>query len=132
MPRYDARHFDPPAPVASVSIRTEVNAVSLSDVMMLLDSGADVTLLPEVAVEQLGVLPIPEQRYELVGFDGTTSFAQVAELEMLFLDRTFRGRFLLIGEEMGILGQDVLNHVSWLFSGPRLTWSEQQKIKGNP
>jgi len=132
MPPYDARHFDPPAPVASVSIRTEVNAVSLSDVMMLLDSGADVTLLPEVAVEQLGVLPIPEHRYELVGFDGTTSFAQVAELEMLFLNRTFRGRFLLIGEEMGILGRDVLNHVPLLFSGPRLTWSEQQKIKGNP
>jgi len=132
MPPYDARHFDPPAPVASVSIRTEESAVSLSDVMMLLDTGADVTLLPEVAVEQLGVLPISEQRYELVGFDGTTSFAQAAELEMLFLNRTFRGRFLLIGEEMGILGRDVLNHVSLLFSGPHLTWGEQQKIKGNP
>ncbi len=129
MPAYDAKQFDPPAPVANVAIRSRESGVIFSDVMMLLDSGADVTLLPQVAVEQLGVLPIPEQRYELVGFDGTTSSAQVAELEMVFLNRTFRGRFLLICEEMGILGRDVLNLVSLLFDGPRLTWSERQSSK---
>ena len=67
MPAYDARQFDPPAPVASVAIRSQESGVTLSELMMLLDSGADVTLLPQAAVEQLGILPIPEQRYELVG-----------------------------------------------------------------
>lgn len=129
MPAYDAKQFDPPAPIASVVIRSRQSGVTFSNVMMLLDSGADITLLPQTAVEQLGVLPIPEQRYELVGFDGTTSSAQVAELEMVFLNRTFRGRFLLIGDEMGILGRDVLNHVSLLFNGPGLTWSERQSKK---
>ncbi len=129
MPAYDANQFDPPAPVASVAVRSRQSGVTFSNVMMLLDSGADVTLLPQTAVEQLGVLPIPEQRYELVGFDGRTSSAQVAELEMVFLNLTFRGRFLLIGDEMGILGRDVLNHVSLLFNGPDLTWSERQSNK---
>jgi hypothetical protein len=64
-----------------------------------------------------------------VGFDGTISFAQAAVLDMVFLNRTFRGRFLLIGEEMGILGRDLLNHVSLLFDGPRLMWSERQSNK---
>ena len=72
--------------------------------MMLLDSGADVTLLPQTAVEQLGVLPIPEQRYDLVGFDGTTSSAQVAELEMVFLNRIFRGRFFVDWRREGYSG----------------------------
>jgi len=129
MPAYDATQFDPPAPVARVAIRSRESGVTLSEVMMLLDSGADVTLLPQAAVEQLGILPIPEQRYELVGFDGTRSFAQAAELDMVFLNRMFRGRFLLISEEMGILGGDLLNHASLLFDGPRLTWSEPQSNK---
>ena len=60
MPTYDANQFDPPAPVASVAIRSRESGVTFSDVIMLLDSGADVTLLPQAAVEQLGVLPIPE------------------------------------------------------------------------
>jgi hypothetical protein len=52
MPAYDAEHFDPPAPVASVTLRHLVTGVSLSDVPMLMDSGADVTLLPRDAVEK--------------------------------------------------------------------------------
>ena len=63
-------------------------------------------------------------RYELMGFDGTRSFAVVVELEMVFLNRIFRGRFLLIDQEIGILGRDVLNQLSLLFDGPQLIWRE--------
>lgn len=41
MPAYDARQFDPPAPIARVAIRSLESGVTLSEVMMLLDSGAD-------------------------------------------------------------------------------------------
>jgi hypothetical protein len=45
-------------------------------------------------------------------------------LDLLFLGRAFRGRYLLIEAEHGILGRDILNHVILLLDGPRQQWSE--------
>jgi hypothetical protein len=42
-----------------------------------------------MAVEQLGVPPLTDQQYELMGFDGSKSFAPVVMLDMLFLRRAF-------------------------------------------
>ena len=124
MPNYDASSFDPPAPVARVTLRHLHNGATVSDVPLLLDTGADVTLLPRTAVERLGVPLLADQQYELMGFDGSTSFAPVVMLDMLFLRRAFRGRYLLIEAERGILGWDILNHVTVLLDGPRQQWSE--------
>jgi len=124
MPSYDASQFDPPAPVARVALRNPHTGATVSDVLLLLDTGADVTLLPHMMVEQLGVPLVADQRYELMGFDGSKSFAPAVVLDMLFLKRAFRGQYLLIEEEHGILGRDILNHVSLLLDGPRQQWSE--------
>jgi len=51
---------------------------------MLLDSSADVTLVPASAVKLVRQDAIPERRYELEGFDGTTSNAEVVQLELVF------------------------------------------------
>jgi hypothetical protein len=125
MPAYDATWFDPPAPIAEVSVRNPQTGITRSDVPMLLDSGADVSLIPQSFIEQLGLELIAESVYELMGFDGTTSFAPVVQIELLFLGRTFRGRFLILDQEWGILGRDILNHVPLWLNGPELTWSEQ-------
>jgi predicted aspartyl protease len=124
MPSYDASHFDPPAPVARVTLRNPHTAATVSDVLLLLDTGADITLLPRMMVERLGVPLVADQRYELMGFDGSKSLAPVVVLDMLFLKRAFRGRYLLIEEEHGILGRDILNHVTLLLDGLRQQWSE--------
>ena len=124
MPSYDASHFDPPAPVARVTLRNPHNGATVSDGLLLLDTGADVTLLPRMAVERLGVPLLANQRYELMGFDGSKRFAPVVMLDTIFLQLAFRGRYLLIEEERGILGRDILNHVMVLLDGPRQQWSE--------
>ena len=124
MPSYDASHFDPPAPVVRVMLRNPHSRATVSDVLLLLDTRADATLLPRTAVEQLGVPLLAGQRYELRGFDGSKSFAPVVMLDLLFLKRAFRGRYLLVEAERGILGQDILNHVNLLLEGPRQHWSE--------
>jgi predicted aspartyl protease len=124
MPSYDASHFDPPAPVARVTLRNPHNGATVSNVLLLLDTGADVTLLPRMAVERLGVPLLANQRYELMGFDGSKSFAPVVMLDTICLQRALRGRSLLIEEERGILGRDILNHVMVLLDGPRQQWSE--------
>lgn len=125
MPSDDASDFDPPAPVARVVLRNPYSGATVSDVPVLLDTGADVTLLPRTAVERLGVPLLPDQRYELMSFDGSKSFAPVVMLDRLFLRRAFRGRYLLIEAERGIVGRDILNHVTLLLDGPRQQWSEQ-------
>ncbi|HID54832.1 MAG TPA: hypothetical protein EYP41_22690 [Anaerolineae bacterium] len=129
MPTYDATLFDPPAPLARVTLHNPENTDALSEVPMLLDSGADVTLTPKAYANQLGLTADANDVYELIGFDGRTSFASVVHLEMLFLNRTFRGRFLLIDQEWGILGRDILNLVSLLLDGPNLIWNEQRRSR---
>lgn len=126
MPAYDDVSFDPPAPLARVTLRNPDSRDALSDVPMLLDSGADVTLIPQTSVGALGLTAEGDEAYELVGFDGSTSLAVSVWLEMIFLNRTFRGRFLLIDQEWGVMGRDILNHVSLLLDGPTLSWSEQR------
>ncbi len=125
MPIYDAIRFTPPAPLALVTFRNTTTGTSASDVPMLLDSGADVSLVPRQAVLRLGVSIDSTAVYELMGFDGSRSSAQAVHLDLVFLSRTFRGRFLLTDHECGILSRDILNHLSLLLDGPNLTWDER-------
>ncbi len=126
MPAYDGVLFNPPAPLAKVTLRHPSTGASVSDVPMLLDTGADVSLLPQPFVERLGISVDGGEGYELMGFDGKVSAAQAVEADLIFLRRAFKGRFLLIDQDWGLLGRDVLNHVSLLFDGPGLNWVEQK------
>ncbi|HEX9670424.1 MAG TPA: retropepsin-like aspartic protease [Thermoanaerobaculia bacterium] len=125
MPTYDEIRFTPPAPVAQVTLRTLDGSAQLADVPMLLDTGADVSLVPRGAVEKLGLAEEAPEGFRLVGFDGTSSTASVVELELRLAERSFRGRFLLFDQEWGILGRNVLNHLRILYDGPRLRWDPQ-------
>ncbi|MCA1636179.1 MAG: hypothetical protein LC802_21430, partial [Acidobacteria bacterium] len=111
---YDKALFTPPAPLARVTLRNPENGTTQMDVPMLLDTGADVSLIPQASINLLGLTIASGTRYELVGFDGSSSFAQVARLELLFLERTFRGQFLLSDQDWGILGRNILNAVPLL------------------
>jgi hypothetical protein len=125
MQAYDASRFDPPAPLALVTVKSaERPGVEVRDVPMLLDTGADVSLLPRAHVSPLG--PADEKQYELEAFDGTKSTAPSISAELEFLGKTFRGQFLLIEGWHGILGRNVLNNLSLRFDGPSRTWSEQR------
>ena len=128
MPAYDAIRFSPPAPVASVTFRNMATGASASGVPMLLDSGADVSLVPRQVVLVLGVSMDPAAVHELMGCDGNRIVAQAVNLDMVFLARKFRGRFLLIDHECGTLGRDIVNHVSLLLDGPSLTWDERPSL----
>ena len=124
MPSYDDRLHDPPAPVALVVLRSSQGGAEVADVSLLIDTGADITLLPRLTVERLGIEASADEHRELIGFDGSRSLAPVVAMEMIFLGRIFRGRYLLIDGEQGVLGRNILNHVSLLLDGPRGHWSE--------
>jgi predicted aspartyl protease len=110
--------------LARVTLRSPESGETVSGVLMLVDTGADVTLIPSSSVLRLGATVSGE--HELSGFDGNKSMAQAARLHMEFLGKIFKGDFLLVDQEWGLLGRDVLNHLSLLFDGPGLSWGEQR------
>lgn len=129
MPTYDDHFFNPPAPLVRVTLRNSQDGKTVSDVPMLIDSGADVTLIPQQSVTLLGVSIEPDRGYEVAGFDGRKSIAQVVSLDVIFLRRAFRGRYLVGNQEWGIVGRDILNHVSLVLNGPQLMWEEQKSSR---
>jgi predicted aspartyl protease len=84
MPTYDATRFNPPAPMVQVGLRYPDTGTVQSDVPMLLDTGADVTLVPQTVVDLLQVAVIPGIQYELMGFDGDARFVPAVRLELVF------------------------------------------------
>jgi hypothetical protein len=130
MPAYNDDRFAPAAPVATVSLRHPETGESLADVPMLLDSGADATLLPKSAIAALGLAGTGE-RYRLVAFDDTTTESEAVLAVLVFLNKTFRGRFLEVESEVGVIGRNVLNRVRLLLDGPALNWQELPPTTGN-
>ena len=126
MPEYDSENYNPPAPVAYVTLRNPATGDVLSNVPMLIDTGSDTTLLPSNVVEKLGVKAEEDTGFEVQVFDGDTKFLRIVKLDLLVLDKTFRGEYLLIDRPVGILGRNILNNVRILLDGPRGKWNEQK------
>ena len=125
MPSYDSKLFNPPAPLVLVSLRDSATGKIVTDVPMLLDTGADATLLPESFVSNLGTSPLQDVFFEIVGANNKSTFTQVVKLEMIFEGRTFRGQFLLIEQDWGIIGRNILNALPIIYDGPNLIWNIQ-------
>lgn len=91
MTGYENRNFVPPAPIAYVTLRNQQIEKMISDVPMLIDTGADITMIPQSAIDRLALKVDNEKQYELIGFDGNVSFSSPVFLELNFLNRTYRG-----------------------------------------
>lgn len=126
MQNYDSVNFQPPAPVAYVSVYSHDKIQSAVNVPMLLDSGADVSLVPRELLSQIIAASTVGQSYSLMGFDGTESAAPAIQLELHFLDKIFRGQFLIVDGHHGIIGRNILNCLPLFFDGPALTWKESR------
>ena len=93
MAAYDSSLFNPPAPVALVSIRDPGSGNIVTGVRMLMDSGSDLTLIPERFINELNLDLDQSTSHELTGFDGQSSAAKSVQLDLVFLGRTFKRTF---------------------------------------
>lgn len=64
------------------------------------------------------------ERYLLESFDGTIDESEAVVAVLVFLGKSFRGRFLQVESEVGVIGRNVRNHVRLLLDGPALNWQE--------
>ena len=117
--------FDPPAPLAEIILRNIETGERVKTVAVLLDTGADISLLPASAIKQLNIEPSGE-KVKLVGFDETENVANVYALQIIFLGKRLTGDYCAIDDEIGILGRDVLNRFSIIFDGKSLEWKEEK------
>ena len=122
MNEYNRQLFSPPAPVAYVLVRSINRDRSAHDVPMLMDSGADLTLIPKACADHLNLSCEVDEEFLLRGCWGEADEVKVVDAELSFLHVNFKGRFPVIDEEYGILGRNVLNRFSVLLDGPRLNW----------
>ncbi len=104
--------------------------MSIPRVPVLLDSGADVPLLPRRPIESLIDSKDERGQYEIEGFDGVRSLATAVRLEVHCIGQIFRGSFLLTTQDYGIPGRNIWNRCSLLLDGPNLTRDEYQEGDG--
>jgi predicted aspartyl protease len=126
MPPYSRDGFDPPAPVALVEVRNRATGQSVANVPMLIDTGADVTLVPQAVLDRLQLTPAGETLYELTGIGGERLVVNAVQLDVIFCRKTFRGQYLPVEQPWGILGRNVLNAIELRLNGPQLTWDEDK------
>lgn len=119
--------FDPPAPITKIAIRIIESGERLRDVKMLLDTGSDITLLPQASINALGIEPSEIKEYKLIGFDGHITKSKIFHLQVIFNGKRFTGNFCAIDDAVGIIGRDILNQITILYDGPNLEWDEVQE-----
>lgn len=122
MNSYNSALFSPPAPVALVTLLNPDNNLEQLNVPMLLDTGADLTLVPQGSVENLRIDLSLSRQFELAGFDNKKSFSRVAILHLIFDGKTFRGEFPVINQNYGVIGRNILNLLKIQFDGQNLRW----------
>jgi len=121
MPTYEAGEFEPPAPVVRARVRGPGDLVS-ADVPMLIDTGADVSIIPLSIATAVGAEAEPS--HVLIQFYGGNELTySEAELQVEFLRYRFRGPFLLAESGYGILGRNILNLLVVTLDGPHLQWA---------
>jgi hypothetical protein len=121
MTAYDGERYSPAAAVATVSVRNPDSGATINEVSMLLDSGADISALPKGAVGKLA-LAFTDSAYEVMAYDNTVRTCRTVRAEVVFMRGRFKGKFVVLEQDVGVLGRNILNHLVVTLDGPRLEW----------
>ena len=122
MPAYDTGSFDPPAPVGLASFVNLGNDRQVENVVMLLDTGADVSFVPE-SVRQAVQAEKQETAYEIEYLEGgAPSLLASVYLQMKWQGLKFTGSYRVTTASYGVIGRNILNRVALALDGPSQHW----------
>ena len=116
---YNRVKFDPPAPALEVSL-TIPGPVSYGQIvksLALIDSGADITVIPKWAAQQLQLRYVDEVLAS--GYDGVTKKTFVYTVKIIFDNLgAFIIKTILSDNDHILIGRDILNKWSLFLKGP--------------
>jgi predicted aspartyl protease len=113
---YKTDGFNLPAPVLEVSLSLPMTSGDIIKVPALLDSGADMTVIPRNVVQQLQLKYVDE--ILAVGFDGIVKKTFVYSTKIIF-DKLgdFIIRVITSENDHALIGRDILNRWSVFLRG---------------
>ncbi len=129
MPAYHRNYSQTAAPIARIIVQNPDDIALKTEALMLLDTGADLTLLPSIAIVNADIRPIPDFYEELLAFDDHKVLAQVVLATIQLEGRTIKGEFPVVEQSIGVIGRNVLNLFPLLFDGPRLSWEIVPRVR---
>jgi predicted aspartyl protease len=114
--KYDVDDFDPPAPVVDAELA--FGDASPQPVRMQIDSGADLSCIPDRVVPASGRLRYGQSL--VAGYDGEIVVRKTYFVTIRIDERRFEDvETLPIAGDVGLLGRDVLNFLAVTLDGPR-------------
>lgn len=116
MSSYNAS-FDPPAPLLEVTIANTANKRRRRSLSALLDTGSDITAIPDSLAQPLQLYPIGQIQLESVEATTTTVLTYAVHLTIGDLSIP-RLEVILTGLDFIVVGRDVLNRFYLLLNGP--------------
>ncbi len=119
MSAYDTDH-DPPAPLVDLTVSSVVNRRrSLS---VLLDTGSDITAVPQTLIDIRQLYPIG--RLEMEGVAADTRMMLTYAVHLTIGDLSIpRLEVILTGLDFVVVSRDVLNRLYLLLNGPELDFT---------
>ncbi len=113
---YDTNNFNPPAPVLEVSLSSPISQEGIIKILALLDSGADITVIPQNIAQQLHLKYVDE--ISATGYNGITRKVFVYSAKIIFDNfGDFIIRVITSNSEHALVGRDILNRLSVFLKG---------------
>jgi len=116
-----AHDHHPPAPVLQVTVNNVANRRLRRVLPALIDTGADVTALPEFCLSPLKLYPIAELELEGIAAESKVVLLYAVRLtvEKLVIPRQ---EVVLVKLDFAVIGRDVLNRFNLHLYGPQLAF----------
>lgn len=113
--------YDPPAPLLSATVTNTHNRRLRQTLSLLLDTGSDITAIPEEIIEHLKLYPIRRLQFE--DLHANTSIVFTYKVQLVIADLVIpQIEVVPTRLELGVLGRDVLNRFNLHLYGPRLAF----------
>lgn len=118
--KYSSEYI-PSAPVVQAQFRSPVSSDSPIDLQAKLGTGADITVLPQSAIEDLRLMPA--SRVSISSFNGEEQSRYTFFVNISCLGFEFNFVEVIAGKRRdALLGRDILNQMKSVFDGKALNF----------